>query len=81
MYPAMYMRHCDPCKPKLRARRDCAVILGNGCLMPYMKMAHAYVPYQFFAGTFSPDVSLQKGTAFPDLYQPYKKCCKEGRYY
>ncbi len=40
--------------------------------MPYcVRMAHAYVPYQCFTNSFPINEALQKGTYFPELYQPY----------
>lgn len=34
-------------------------------------MAHAYVPYQYYAQSYPIDEALDKGTYFPELYQPY----------
>lgn len=34
-------------------------------------LARAYVPFQKFCSIFSPDMALNAGTAFPELYQPY----------
>lgn len=76
MYPFEYMNHYQSYysgmpKPVIHEART--RIIGNGTLPPYMKMAHAYVPYQFWGNTFQPADALQKGTIFPDLYQPYEK--------
>ncbi|HHX51144.1 MAG TPA: spore coat associated protein CotJA [Clostridia bacterium] len=38
---------------------------------PGMELAQAYVPWQTFGRTFSPQEALQKGTLFPELYRPY----------
>lgn len=76
MYPFEHMYPCKPCYPvvpKPMLREASTKIIGYGTLPPYMKMGHAYVPYQFLANIFSPDAALQKGTIFPDLYQPYVK--------
>lgn len=36
------------------------------------QLAHAYVPWQHYTPPFfSPVEALEKGTMFPDLYQPY----------
>ncbi|WP_353094103.1 spore coat associated protein CotJA [Tissierella praeacuta] len=34
-------------------------------------LARACVPFQFMDQVFSPREALQKGTLFPELYQPY----------
>ncbi len=36
-------------------------------------LATAYVPFQKFCGVWSPCKSLLTGTAFPELYSPYRK--------
>lgn len=33
-----------------------------------VKLAQAYVPFQFLCSTFSPESSLMKGTIFPPLW-------------
>ncbi len=38
-----------------------------------VQLAAAYVPFQKFCGILSPCEALIKGTAFPELYSPYKK--------
>jgi hypothetical protein len=40
-----------------------------------LQIARAYVPFQASGETFSPECALARGTAFPELYQPY--CDKE----
>jgi hypothetical protein len=35
------------------------------------KLARAYVPFQIMNQIYSPNEALQKGTLFPELYQPY----------
>lgn len=37
---------------------------------PYFRLAHAYVPWQFFNVTYSPAEGHSKGTIFPELYMP-----------
>lgn len=90
MYPGNHLiypdKYSDPLKPyqgytaipvaASRPAQTC--ILGNGTLPPYMKLGHAYVPYQFLGATFPPGEALHKGTVFPDLYQPYVKQGKRG---
>lgn len=36
-----------------------------------VRLAAAYVPYQFMCSLYSPMDSLIKGTAFPELFSPY----------
>ncbi|MEW6275242.1 MAG: spore coat associated protein CotJA [Bacillota bacterium] len=36
-----------------------------------VKLAQAYVPWQRYGVTFSPQEALEKGTLFPELYRPY----------
>ncbi len=38
------------------------------------ELAKAYVPIQKYDKQYSPEVGLMKGTIFPELYRPYKKC-------
>jgi hypothetical protein len=58
---------------KTMTRQACTNLIGHAVLPPYMKMGHAYVPYQCFGPTYAPKVALDKGTMFPDLDQPYMK--------
>lgn len=37
---------------------------------PPFRLAHAYVPWQYYNVVYSPAEALSKGTLFPDLYQP-----------
>ncbi|MCR4434308.1 MAG: spore coat associated protein CotJA [Clostridiales bacterium] len=37
-----------------------------------VKLANAYVPFQNLCTTFPPVESLSRGTAFPELYSPYR---------
>lgn len=36
-----------------------------------VELAHAYVPFQKFCGTCSPEEGLRMGTIFLELYSPY----------
>ena len=36
-----------------------------------MKLAHSYVPLQYYDKAFSPHEALMKGTLFPELYGVY----------
>ncbi|MBC2579752.1 spore coat associated protein CotJA [Clostridium sp. DJ247] len=38
-----------------------------------VRLAAAYVPYQKLCTLFPPIEALKMGTAFPELYSPYKK--------
>lgn len=38
-----------------------------------VQLAAAYVPYQKYCGIMSPMDSLVRGTAFPELFSPYRK--------
>ncbi|HZJ83639.1 MAG TPA: spore coat associated protein CotJA [Clostridia bacterium] len=38
---------------------------------PNMRLARAYVPYQIYLESYPPMEALEKGTMFPELYQPY----------
>jgi len=47
-----------------------------------VRLAAAYVPYQFVCTLFTPFEALRRGTAFPELYSPYKgeeKNCRPGQ--
>ncbi len=36
-----------------------------------VQLAQAYVPWQRYGVTYSPQEALEKGTLFPELYRPY----------
>lgn len=36
-----------------------------------VRLAAAYVPYQYLCQLFNPIETLKKGTAFPELFSPY----------
>lgn len=37
---------------------------------PPFRLAHSYTPWQYYNVVFSPAEALDKGTLFPELYQP-----------
>lgn len=37
-----------------------------------MKLAHSYVPWQYYDKAFCPQEALMKGTLFPELYGVYR---------
>ncbi|MGM0470948.1 MAG: spore coat associated protein CotJA [Bacillota bacterium] len=40
---------------------------------PNHRLARAYIPFQSYKEHYEPQIALQKGTAFPELYQPYQR--------
>jgi hypothetical protein len=44
-----------------------------------VRLAAAYVPYQCLCTLFTPIEALKRGTAFPELYSPYKGEDKKSR--
>ena len=40
---------------------------------PNMKLAHAYIPFQYYSNKYSLEEVLQKGTLFPELWMPYQR--------
>ena len=46
-----------------------------------VRLAAAYVPYQYICTLFTPFEALRRGTAFPELYSPYKGEDKKCRPY
>jgi hypothetical protein len=46
-----------------------------------VRLAAAYVPYQYICTLFTPFEALRRGTAFPELYSPYKGEDKKSRPY
>jgi hypothetical protein len=57
----------------------------NMPMMPFMparpKLAEAYVPYQRYTISYRPEEALEKGTMFPELYDPYEIKMYEGEKY
>ena len=37
-----------------------------------LKLARAYIPYQQYMDNYSPEEALNRGTFFPELFQPYR---------
>lgn len=37
----------------------------------YMRLAQAYVPFQFYTNRWDPMKALMMGTVFPELYRAY----------
>lgn len=60
MSGAQYETQCGRCIPQ-ETSIEC------------VRLATAYVPFQKFCGVWSPCMSLMTGTAFPELFSPYKK--------
>lgn len=44
------------------------------------ELARAYVVIQPYTDIYDPKEGLQRGTIFPELYQPYHQNSKKGRY-
>jgi hypothetical protein len=44
-----------------------------------VRLAAAYIPWQKLCTLFSPIEALKLGTAFPELYSPYKGVDKKAR--
>ncbi len=38
---------------------------------PDIKLAHAYVPFQYLCNVYPPHIALRRGTIFPELDRPY----------
>jgi len=38
-----------------------------------IELARAYIPFQIYTKSFSPEEALAKGTMFPELYRPYHR--------
>lgn len=57
---AQYDAQCERCVPQETSIH---------CVL----LATAYVAFQKFCGVWSPCESLLTGTAFPELYSPYRK--------
>ena len=59
-YSACHKAPKCPCIPKETIIKD-------------VELARAYVPFQKYCGVMPPFESLCKGTAFAELFSPYKK--------
>lgn len=49
---------------------DKQVIPGPG--VGNLRLAHAYVPFQYYSNNYQPREALMKGTLYPELYMPYQ---------
>lgn len=58
-----------------------AICIPQEMVIDNVRLAAAYVPYQFMCEIFSPIEALAKGTAFPELYSPYDRKDKRNRAY
>ena len=62
---------------EFNSRYNCRVFSADGTTpvinVPQMRYAQAYVPFQKYEATFSPEKALAHGTVFSDLCQPYTK--------
>ncbi len=65
MFPNIY----DP-----RRRRTAAKGYSDNC--PQLQLAQAYIPFQQLNYIYQPEVALEKGTVFPELYMPYESNAK-----
>lgn len=34
-------------------------------------LARAYIPYQYYTRAYTPEMAIETGTLFPELYHPY----------
>ncbi|AUG58998.1 spore coat associated protein CotJA [Acetivibrio saccincola] len=64
--PGMYSMHPAPCIPQ-------ETVLRN------VRLARAYVPFQKLCSLYPPIEALKRGTAFPELYSPYRGVDKNYR--
>lgn len=61
---------------QMPAYNTCLDNVSSNCIPQEMvinnvRLAAAYVPYQFLCQLYSPIDSLKLGTAFPELFSPY----------
>ena len=60
---------------EINSRYNCRVYSADGTKpvihIPEMRYAQAYVPFQQFGTTFTPEKALMHGTVFPELFMPY----------
>ena len=52
--------------------------MWNAGIMPVIdnnpsneKLARAYIPYQQYSKSYTPEMALERGTMFPELYDSY----------
>jgi len=41
--------------------------------MTNLELARAYILFQQYTESYSPEEALEKGTLFPELYRPYRR--------
>lgn len=49
----------------------CRMQYYNPAPITNIRLAHAYVPFQYLQCLFSPEAGLKAGTVFPELARPY----------
>lgn len=52
---------------------DKGICIPQEMVIENVRLAAAYVPYQFMCELFNPLEALCKGTAFPELFSPYDR--------
>jgi hypothetical protein len=62
--------------PSIPAISNC---IPQETVIKNVRLAAAYVPYQSLCTLFTPIEALKRGTAFPELYSPYKGEDKKSR--
>ena len=55
--------------PRIPAITNC---IPQETVIENVRLAAAYVPYQCLCTLFTPIDALMRGTAFPELFSPYK---------
>lgn len=66
----------DKKMPQNQAMSSC---IPQETVIENVRLAAAYVPYQFLCALFTPIEALRRGTAFPELFSPYKGEDKKSR--
>lgn len=59
-------------KKKTQASPAMNTCIPQETVIENVRLAAAYVPYQILCALFNPVDALMRGTAFPELYSPYK---------
>lgn len=59
-------------KQKTPQKSTVANCIPQETVIKDVRLAAAYVPYQILCTLFTPVDALMKGTAFPELFSPYK---------
>ena len=58
---------------KVQQTLDCS----SPSLCPSLPYVTAYVNTQDYTGIVSPEMALQRGSSFNNLYWPYNECCRK----